>query len=115
MAIGFRALYCVALLVLVGVFVGCGTAGGGRSGSSGGGSSSSSGSGGDSFMLPESDSESIAQGDAFTGAAMHFRKSMPARKPTAEQQWDFYFKHCSMNDNATHFSKTSYDCTGPYY
>lgn len=66
-------------------------------------------------MLPESDSESTAEGSAFTGAAMHFRKSMPKKKPTAEQNWDFYFKHCSTNGNQTYFSKTSYDCSGPYY
>lgn len=66
-------------------------------------------------MIPESDSESTADGEAFTAAAMHFRKRMPARKPTVEQDWEFYFKHCAMNGNESYFSKTSYDCSGPFY
>ncbi len=76
------------------------------------GSSSSDSSG---YLWPESDEASEASGHAFTASGMHFRKTMPARKPTAEQSWDFYYKHCSMNGNETHFSKTSYDCTGPYH
>lgn len=29
--------------------------------------------------------------------------------------WEFYYKHCSTNGNEAFYSKTSYDCAGPFY
>ncbi|MGE4131313.1 MAG: hypothetical protein AB7F86_06720 [Bdellovibrionales bacterium] len=71
-------------------------------------SSSSSG-----YFWPESDSESTAPGAAFTADSMHFRKSMPERREP--KPWVFYYKDCAMNGDASYFSRTSYDCSGPYY
>ncbi len=47
-------------------------------------------------------------GDGFT-----FRKGMPDRREF--KPWEFYYKHCSEAGNGTYLSKTSYDCSGPYY
>lgn len=69
---------------------------------------------GDPYMLPDdADAQSTAAGEAFTADGMHFRKPMPDRRDS--KPWEFYYKHCAMNGNEAYFSKTSYDCTGPYY
>ena len=47
-------------------------------------------------------------GDGFT-----FRKAMPDRRDF--KPWEFYYKHCSEAGPQVYYSKTSYDCTGPYY
>jgi hypothetical protein len=70
---------------------------------------------GDSFLMPYSDDASTAPGDAFAGSAMFPRKQMPKHGRSPASDWDFYFKHCSMNGNETFYSKTSYDCSGPFY
>ena len=73
----------------------------------------------DSFLLPDPDADSQAEGAAFTATSMHLRQPMPKHKPNEDNDWDFYFKHCSSNghgrSSGSHFSKTSYDCSGPYY
>ena len=66
-------------------------------------------------MLPDSNEDSIAEGSAFTASSMHFRKPMPTHSREEPNNWEFYFKHCSMNGNESYFSKTSYDCSGPFY
>lgn len=65
------------------------------------------------YMLPESDSESTAPGDAFAGAGMYFRKAMPDRRDS--KPWEFYYKRCSMNGEESYFSRTAYECSGPFY
>jgi len=67
------------------------------------------------FLMPHSDDNSQAPGDAWTGSGMYPRKQMPKHDRSPANNYDFYFKHCSMNGNASYFSKTSYDCSGPYY
>lgn len=42
-----------------------------------------------------------------------FRKDMINRDDS--KPWEFYYKHCSTNGNEAFYSKTSYDCTGPFY
>lgn len=64
------------------------------------------------YMLPESDTESEAPGEAFAADSMMFRKEMPDHRD--QKKFEFYYKHCSMNGDEEFFSKTSYDCTGPY-
>lgn len=66
----------------------------------------------DPYMWPDTDAGSPAHGDAYAADAMHFRKPMPDRRE--HKSWDFYYKHCSMNGQETYFSKTSYDCNGPF-
>jgi hypothetical protein len=70
---------------------------------------------GDYFIMPNSDDASTAPGDAWTGSSMYPRKQMPKHGREPANDWEFYFKHCSMNGNESYFSKTSYDCSGPYY
>lgn len=70
---------------------------------------------GGSFYMPYSDDNSQAPGDAWTGAGMYPRKQMPKHDREPANEYDFYFKHCAMNGNASYFSKTSYDCSGPFY
>lgn len=64
------------------------------------------------MMLPETDTENQATGAAFAADSMHFRRPMPSHpnwKPL-----EFYFKHCTEIGQRAYYSKTSYDCTGPY-
>jgi hypothetical protein len=70
---------------------------------------------GDYFLMPYSDDASTAEGDAWAGSSMFPRKQMSKHGRGPANDWDFYFKHCSMNGNESYFSKTAYDCTGPYY
>lgn len=62
--------------------------------------------------IPELDSGSRAHGAAFTADAMHFRQPIPDR--SGWKPLEFYFKHCTEIGEESYFSKTSYDCTGPY-
>jgi hypothetical protein len=66
-------------------------------------------------MLPDTNDISRAPGEAFTASSMTFRKQMPTHEREEPNDWEFYFKHCSMNGNESYFSKTSYDCSGPFY
>ena len=61
--------------------------------------------------MPESDLDSTARPEAFAGD-MAIRKVMPDRR--GQKPWEFYYKHCSVNGNEVFYSKTSYDCNGPY-
>lgn len=56
---------------------------------------------------------SRAPGDAYAAEAFTFRKGMPDRQYW--KPWEFYYKHCSINGNEVFYSKTSYDCSGPFY
>lgn len=67
----------------------------------------------DSFLMPYSDENSRAPAEAFSGDVMYTRRPMPHRPDP--KPWEFYYKHCSTNGNSTFYSKTSYDCSGPYY
>lgn len=67
------------------------------------------------FLLPYSDYDSAAEGAAWTGSHMFPRKQMPQHERNPANEYDFYFKHCSSNGNQSYFSKTSYDCSGPYF
>ena len=65
----------------------------------------------DEAFLTESP-ESQAPGAAYTGEAMNYRKKMPSRP-----NWrplEFYYKHCSQMGEGSYYSKTAYECTGPY-
>lgn len=66
------------------------------------------------FLMPHSDDESLAEGDAWAGSSMYPRKLMPQHERKPANDYDFYFKHCAMNGNEVFYSKTSYDCAGPY-
>jgi len=67
----------------------------------------------DSYYIPDGyDSESSARPEAYAADHMLFRTPAPDRR--GERNWEFFYKHCSMNGNETYYSKTSYDCTGPY-
>lgn len=58
------------------------------------------------------DSKSGAHAAAYRVDAMHTRTLME-RRP----DWrpvEFYFKHCSRMSESSHFSKTEYECSGPY-
>jgi hypothetical protein len=64
------------------------------------------------WKMPYSDENSQANPDALN--EMSIRKEMPHRHaPTTD--WDFYYKHCSINGADTIYSATSYDCTGPSF
>ena len=65
----------------------------------------------DSYTWPESP-DGAADGDAYAAEAMHFRKEMPKR--ANPRTWEFYYKHCALNGNESHYSKSSYSCSGPY-
>lgn len=67
----------------------------------------------DGYMLPELDEGSQAHPYTYNSDGMTFRKIMPDRREW--KPWEFYYKHCSVNGNETYYSKTSYDCSGPYY
>ncbi len=92
--VGFFKL-AVALSICVFAVVGCATD---ESGSTG--------------MLADTDGGNTADGAAYTGEAMHFRKEMPKR--SSNTPLDFYYKHCTEMNEASFYSKTSYDCSGPY-
>lgn len=62
-------------------------------------------------IMPEGDdSESQADGAAYTGYGMPSRKPMPERP---QQRGDFFYKHCGINDDSMTFSANNYECTGP--
>src|SRR5262249_8311360 len=67
------------------------------------------------FLLPYGDDNSKAPGDAWTGSGMFPRKGMVHHGREPANDWDFYYKHCSMNGDENYYSKTSYDCTGPLF
>jgi hypothetical protein len=46
-------------------------------------------------------------------AAHHFTFIKEQNDRTPQRPWEFYYKHCSENGNASYYSKTSYDCTAP--
>lgn len=71
----------------------------------------SDGTSSDGYMA-ESDAGSTADGAAFTADSMHFRKEMPKRPEST--RLDFYYKHCTEMNEASFYSKTSYDCSTPY-
>lgn len=65
----------------------------------------------DRQFMAESDTNSQADGAAFTGDSMLYRKLMPVRN---YQPLEFYYKHCTELGSQTYYSKTAYGCTDPY-
>lgn len=65
------------------------------------------------YMMPYTDEGSTAPGAAYAAEGFTFRKEMPDRR--GGKPWEFYYKHCSESGAQAYFSKTSYDCSGPYY
>ncbi len=66
------------------------------------------------FLLPEADlNQSQAEGAAYTGDGMLFRRPIP-RRNTRVPDVDFYFKHCTLSERQSHYSKTSYTCFEPH-
>lgn len=63
--------------------------------------------------LEDYDENSTAHGAAYVTDAMHTRKPMKSRSDW--KPWEFYYKHCSLIDDRYFMSKTSYECTRPYY
>jgi hypothetical protein len=67
----------------------------------------------DAYYIPDGyDADTSASGEAYAADPMHFRKPVPNH--SGQKSWEFFFKHCSMNGNESYYSKTSYDCSGPY-
>ncbi len=56
--------------------------------------------------------KSQAEGAAYTGDGMLYRKPIPHRR-TRVPDVNFYFKHCSLSGEQSHYSKTSYTCFEP--
>ena len=54
---------------------------------------------------------SSAEAAAFAGKGMHYRKPMPDH--SQDENWEFYYKRCSLNGQDNIFSGRGYDCTGP--
>ncbi len=65
------------------------------------------------YMMPYTDGGSTAPAAAYAADDFTFRKSMPDRRDW--KPWEFYYKHCSEAGQKAYFSKTAYDCSGPYY
>jgi hypothetical protein len=65
------------------------------------------------YMMPYTDGGSTAPAAAYAADDFTFRKSMPDRRNW--KPWEFYYKHCSEAGQKAYFSKTAYDCSGPYY
>ncbi len=63
--------------------------------------------------MPYTDGDSSAPAAAYAADNFTFRKNMPDRR--GGKPWAFYYKHCSEAGSQAYFSKTSYDCSGPYY
>ena len=64
------------------------------------------------FILEDQDEDSTAHGAAYVVDAMSIRTPMPSRpnwKPM-----EFYYKHCAGVGPKAYYSKTSYECSGPY-
>ncbi|MCB9026591.1 MAG: hypothetical protein H6625_09765 [Bdellovibrionaceae bacterium] len=58
------------------------------------------------------DENNTAIGAAYRVDAMHIRRPMPSHSDWKPMQ--FYFKHCSEIGEKVYYSKTSYECTGPW-
>lgn len=89
-----EAMIRLLYMAMVGVLLGCQ-------------SSSTS----ETFVLPDPNDTSPAEGAAFTASSMHFRKPMPDH--STWQPVDFYYKECSAAGEQVYYSKTSYVCNGP--
>lgn len=63
-------------------------------------------------FIPELDGGNQAPGAAYTGDSMHFRKEMPLHKDW--RPLEFYYKHCAGIGDLPYYSKTAYECSGPY-
>ena len=99
------SVFALAMVLALFGGMGCSSSGGGG----GRGVSSSSG----TRYLPDLDAGNTARGEAYAAEGMHFRKPVPDRREF--KPWEFYYKHCALNGEESFYSKTSYDCSGPYY
>lgn len=55
---------------------------------------------------------SSADGAAYAAEAFTFSKPSQRRRPSTARA--FYFKNCSLDDGKVFYSKTSYQCDGPW-
>lgn len=58
------------------------------------------------------DAENSAHGAAYRVDALHIRRPMPSHADWKPVQ--FYFKHCTEIGERFYYSKTSYECSGPW-
>ncbi|MCH2535034.1 MAG: hypothetical protein MK008_11380 [Bdellovibrionales bacterium] len=63
--------------------------------------------------LEDYDENSTAHGAAYVSDAIHIRK--PMKSHSDWKPWEFYYKHCSLIEERYYMSKTSYECSRPYY
>lgn len=54
---------------------------------------------------------SKADGAAYAAEAMHLRSPQKIRPAN---DFEFFYKHCLLNDDRTYYSKTSYWCSEAY-
>ncbi len=66
----------------------------------------------DVIGLDDWDQENQAPGSAYVVDSMQIRKPMLGHKDW--HPWEFYFKHCSLTEEETYYSKTSYVCNDPF-
>ena len=62
--------------------------------------------------LEDYDENSTADGAAYITDSFNIRRAMPSRPDW--KPMEFYFKHCTEIGEGTFYSKTSYECSGPY-
>jgi hypothetical protein len=65
------------------------------------------------WKMPDTDDGSHANSAAYAADSMMFRKDMPHRDPSSD--WEFYYKHCSMNGQRDIYTRDMYDCSGPAF
>lgn len=66
------------------------------------------------YMLPDDgDQGSQADGAAYAGDGMLFRKPMPDHRDW--KPFEFYYKHCALSgeQDQYEFTQNVYECTGP--
>lgn len=65
------------------------------------------------YYMPPSDTNSQADGAAFTTDAMTINKAIPYRPDW--KHWNFYYKQCSVMDERPYNAIRDYACTEPNY
>lgn len=64
------------------------------------------------FGLEDLDEGNTAHGAAFLVDAINIRTPMPSRSNW--KPMEFYYKHCTEIGARVDYSKSSYECSGPY-
>lgn len=67
----------------------------------------------DSGSIGLDEYESDAAGAAFITDAISIRR--PMRSHADWKPWEFYYKSCSEIGEKYYYSKSAYDCVGPFY